>query len=195
VHTTGEAAEICGLSLSTIKRWIKRGALRVYRTPGGDIRIPHENLCDFMREYDIPLQHTGTDEARVLVAVCDADLRRTLVRRIMEQYPRVRVEIADGEMELGFSLGSMQPWAVICQPREGSESAGALCRRIRECLAPESVRIGLVGMEGEGTGGRDHADLTIDPAADNAELAMFVQNLLDSVLQAASRSDREKSVA
>jgi len=46
--TTSEAARHLGVSLSTIRRWSDAGALRGYRTPGGQRRFSVEQLDDFM---------------------------------------------------------------------------------------------------------------------------------------------------
>jgi excisionase family DNA binding protein len=46
VYTTGQAAAIAGVDLSTVWRWCKAGRLPgAWRTPGGQIRIPAETLA------------------------------------------------------------------------------------------------------------------------------------------------------
>lgn len=46
--STSEAARHLGVSLSTIRRWSDMGALRGYRTPGGQRRFSVEQLDAFL---------------------------------------------------------------------------------------------------------------------------------------------------
>jgi excisionase family DNA binding protein len=58
--TTSEAARHLGVSLSTIRRWSDAGALRGYRTPGGQRRFSVQQLDDFMQA----LESTATPGRR-----------------------------------------------------------------------------------------------------------------------------------
>jgi len=46
--STSEAARALGVSLSTIRRWSDSGALRGYRTPGGQRRFSQEQIDAFL---------------------------------------------------------------------------------------------------------------------------------------------------
>jgi excisionase family DNA binding protein len=176
-YTSGEAAQLCGLSLSTVKRWIRRGALRAYRTPGGDLRIPAEQLHDFMREYDIPLAPEADESPRVLVAVPDRAWRRRVCEELDEQFPAWSVEVAADAVDYGFRLGRFSPWAVVLQECAPFGAAAALCQQTRELLAPKAVRIGLIGPpEGLDQGLRPEACL--DPASGEEECDDFLIALL-----------------
>lgn len=68
VFTSGEVADICGVSADTVSRWFDLGQIEGYRLgPGGDRRIPHDNLRKFMLSHGIPLERLEEDEQRVLV--------------------------------------------------------------------------------------------------------------------------------
>ncbi|MFW5857058.1 MAG: MerR family transcriptional regulator [Planctomycetota bacterium] len=191
-YTTGEAARICGLSLSTIKRWIKRGALRVYRTPGGDIRIPPDQLRDFMREYDIPLHRLEQEEPRVLLATADRRCRGHLVASIEEQFPVCRVQVAAGEMDLGFQLGAFRPWVVVLDADADAAESLAGCARIRRFLAPEPVRIGMCIAAGQAVPGAteaDRPDILLAADADREEIDVFVWNLIEGVATSLRQPD------
>jgi excisionase family DNA binding protein len=178
-YTSGEAARICDLSLSTIKRWIKRGALRIYRTPGGDIRIPHEHLRDFMREYDIPTHRLEPEEPRILVALAAGARRRTLLRELYAVAPQARVEFAENELDLGFALGRFRPWVLLLP---GARASAAACTAIRDRLAPEPVRIGAVGPPAESETGPGGADLALEET-DPGAAALFFENLVGATLE------------
>lgn len=46
--STSQAARALGVSLSTIRRWSDTGALRSYRTPGGQRRFSREQIDAFL---------------------------------------------------------------------------------------------------------------------------------------------------
>lgn len=55
--TTGQAAKICKISITTINKCAKKGRLIITRTPNSKSRHPHRritpaNLLQFMRDYD-----------------------------------------------------------------------------------------------------------------------------------------------
>jgi excisionase family DNA binding protein len=47
--TTGEAARLCGLSRSTLRRAVASGQLNAWRTPGQHLRFSREACVEFLR--------------------------------------------------------------------------------------------------------------------------------------------------
>jgi excisionase family DNA binding protein len=47
--TTGEAAKLCGLSRSTLRRAVASGRLSAWRTPGQHLRFSREACVEFLR--------------------------------------------------------------------------------------------------------------------------------------------------
>jgi excisionase family DNA binding protein len=46
--TASQAARALGVSVSTVRRWSDSGALRGYRTPGGQRRFSREQIDQFV---------------------------------------------------------------------------------------------------------------------------------------------------
>jgi excisionase family DNA binding protein len=46
--TASQAARALGVSVSTVRRWSDSGALRGYRTPGGQRRFSREQIDEFV---------------------------------------------------------------------------------------------------------------------------------------------------
>jgi excisionase family DNA binding protein len=47
--TTGEAARLCGLSRSTLRRAVASGQLSAWRTPGQHLRFSRQACLEFLR--------------------------------------------------------------------------------------------------------------------------------------------------
>lgn len=181
IYTSGEAARLCALSLTTIKRWIKQGALRAYRTPGGDIRISEDQLREFMREYDIPMQRLDEEVVTLLVATESRVLRRGIVEFVDESVPDCRIEIAEDELDLGFRLGAFRP-RVVVMDGAGERTAGR-CGRIRSLLAPQPVRIAVVGASPGGEPVTPTQDVhAVRADAGEREVADLLGLLLDGLV-------------
>jgi excisionase family DNA binding protein len=56
--TASQAARALGVSVSTVRRWSDSGALRGYRTPGGQRRFSREHIDEFVASL------SGADERR-----------------------------------------------------------------------------------------------------------------------------------
>lgn len=68
VYTSGDVAKICGVSPDTVSRWFDMGHIEGYRLgPGGDRRIPHQGLRDFMIKHGIPLDRLDAERQCILV--------------------------------------------------------------------------------------------------------------------------------
>ncbi len=141
--TSGEAARLCGLARSTIKRWVRRGRLRSYRTPGGDLRILREHLLDFMRQFDLPLTLLDNDAPPLLLLALDNEpWRDGLTKAAAGLGMELNLTVAPGDLDLGYVLGRTTPaFMVLAAQGEGDIDR---CARIRELLAPRHVRIGMI---------------------------------------------------
>ena len=53
-YTTGNVAELCGVSRITVLRWIEKAYLPAFRLPEGHYRIHVSDLNRFLKEYNIP---------------------------------------------------------------------------------------------------------------------------------------------
>ncbi|MCX7933803.1 MAG: helix-turn-helix domain-containing protein, partial [Planctomycetota bacterium] len=141
IFTSGEAARICGLSVSTLKRWIQREALRSFRTPGGDIRILKSDLLDFMRRYGIPLPMDLAPEPAVLLAVDSPEIRRCL--RAALASTAIATREAQDDFALGCSLSKGDVTHLIIQSRPQTDDLER-CAAIRDAVAPRHIRICLL---------------------------------------------------
>lgn len=171
VYTSGEAAGICGLSLSTFKRWVTKGSVRTYRTPGGDIRIMHEQLLEFMKEYDIPLSRLVEEPKVIIYSRSD---NKNLINNIYDIYPDMQLFIEKNEMDLGLSLANNKPWAIIFADRDTDISG--ISRKIKEFMEPDIIKIGIIGDINPGI---RNIDSFLPNPENKKELKLFLADLLN----------------
>ena len=50
----GYVARRCGVSNTTVLRWINTGYLSAFRLPGGHFRIDKNNFSDFLNKFHMP---------------------------------------------------------------------------------------------------------------------------------------------
>jgi len=53
----GFIAKRCGVSNTTVLRWINAGQLPAFRLPGGHYRVERNDLSEFLTKYNMPVQY------------------------------------------------------------------------------------------------------------------------------------------
>jgi excisionase family DNA binding protein len=53
--TAGDIARYCGVTSSTVSRWIRGNKLRAYTTPGGHYRIQKRDFKEFLETSGLPI--------------------------------------------------------------------------------------------------------------------------------------------
>jgi len=130
VFTTGEAAQVCGVSQQTIIRSFDKGRLHGFRVPGSKFRrIPREELVRFMQRNSIPLEAIEAGPERVLVI----DASREAVRAVeaLGGGGGENVRVAANAFDAGYELSDFRPRLVIVDLRTPGLEWSALCRRAR----------------------------------------------------------------
>ena len=181
--TTAEAAAHCQVSIPTFKRWIKRGDVATYRTPGGHYRIPVDEFQRFLRHGGLPSYPVASMATPLLIVDDDRDLAQVLAEFFSQQGGRFLVETATDGYEALIKAGALRPAVVVLDvvmPRlDGIE----VCRRLAG--TPETGGIKIVGLTGHITAvpallaAGAHACL-VKPV-ELAELARTVDRLLTRV--------------
>jgi len=180
-YTSGEAARLCGLGISTVKRWVSRGALKAYRTPGGDLRILREHLVDFMREFKIPLHRSLEEDGPCGVLICTDDPQHTelLLRTAAAWNGALACTAVHDDMDMGYHLATLRPGIVILTARDPKIDRERLAH-IRRILTPRSVRIGMIcadGLPPMQDLGADRPEVVITPAGNSAWDETLLQQL------------------
>lgn len=111
--TTGEIARRCGVSLPTVKKWIREGRLQAFRTPGGHYRVRAGAFREFAERMGLEPEHglAGGPGGAAAVLVVDDDPRfLELVTEVLRHPPGAyKVETAADGYEALLRLGCRAP--------------------------------------------------------------------------------------
>ncbi len=156
-YTTSEVAKICNVHRNTILGAIRKGLLKIHRTPGGHARISQEDLDDFCHRRSLPSTSLISRNNRVLILDPDASFVRMLSRGLQEY--EYQVEAARDPLMAGYLLGKFQPNMVLIEVAIADMRGEDVCRAIRSL--PRQRDTAIIGV----TATRDQ--LAIDGLVDS----------------------------
>lgn len=142
--TTGQAAEYCHVSQTTIINWIRDGKLKAYTTPGGHYRIRRSDFLSFLETYNMPVDPTlrSSPEWKLLL-ISDSPNAADLARAL-EEDGGFQVSLARNGYEAGAKAVRLEPRAVVIDMDASLDSLG-LCRWIRVCPEGDDVSVVALG--------------------------------------------------
>ena len=142
---TTEAARFCGVSRPAFKKWIDKGFVEAYVTPGGTARIPVLGLVKTMQKHKMPvpeellrLQYT-----RVLVVDDDEENRKAVVS-ILEGNAGYQIEIAKNGYEACIRIGDIKPDIIVFDPMVSLLNGAEFMKEIRRNPITRSIRVIVV---------------------------------------------------
>jgi len=141
VYTSGEVAEICGVSADTVSRWFDLGQMDGYRLgPGGDRRIPYNSLKKFMLAHGIPLDRLEEGRRRVLV-VDDDPYYLDIIPSILARSGEYEVTVASTGFDAGAQVVQHNPHLVILDIHLSDMDGRMVCERVKARSETRTTRI------------------------------------------------------
>ena len=93
--TTGKAAEYCHVTYRTVLKWIEKGKLQSYRTPGGHHRVQTEDFLRFLKKHNMPIPSTETDRViqrkRILIVDDNKNMVNS-IKRVLRAEKRYQID-------------------------------------------------------------------------------------------------------
>jgi len=112
--TPKQAAEICGVDRTTVRRWLLDGAIPHSVTPGGWRRIAPRDLCAFMREHAIPIpEWLDPGPGRILIVDDEPSVTKALERVLKRIDPSLDVRAVHDGFGAGVMALSFAPPVII----------------------------------------------------------------------------------
>lgn len=138
--TSHAVAELIGVSPSTVLSWIDKGLLPAFRTPGGHRRVEPSALVQFLRSHEMPVPKSLLPQAkRILLIDDDAAFLRSTRRTLVQQFPDLSVEMAEGPVEGLIKIGTEKPDAVLLDAMMPGMDGVEVCRQIRQNQATQDI--------------------------------------------------------
>ena len=141
VFTSGEVAQICGVSADTVSRWFDLGQIEGYRLgPGGDRRIPYESLRTFMISHGIPLERLEEEERCILV-VDDDPYYLDIIPSVLTQMGDYRIMVASTGFDAGALVVEHNPHLIVLDIHLTDMDGRMVCQRVKSRPETRSSRI------------------------------------------------------
>jgi len=143
--TTRQAAAHCRVSIPTLRRWIRAGALGAYLTPGGHRRIDLTEFQRFLRAQGRPDYPVGpAPRIRLLIVDDEPLVVGMLIDRLSDE--PFTVEIATDGYEALVKVGTFRPSVIILDAVLPDLDGIEACRCLRRI--PETRGIRILGVTG-----------------------------------------------
>jgi excisionase family DNA binding protein len=180
VFTTGEAADICKLSQQTIIRCFDSGQLGGFRVPGSKFRrIPRDELVQFMKKNNIPLDGLSSDKIKVLVVDDDPEIVELFVD-VLKRDGRFEVAAATTGYDAGVKTQSFMPDVVILDYMLPDINGNVVCNTIRENPNLADIKILIIS----GLINQQEIDDLLGAGADDFIKKPFnIQKVIDRVVE------------
>jgi len=141
--TTGEVARYCDVSTNAVKKWIRNGRLKAFRTPGGHFRVESEDFREFLIRHHMPVYPEFFENAprRVLLVDDDKQVREMLAEVLKTMGMKLEVEQAEDGYDALLKAGHSKPHLLVLDLRMPRMDGFEACRRIRANPTTSNTKI------------------------------------------------------
>ncbi len=182
IYTTGEVAEICGLSQQTIIRCFDNGQLEGFKVPGSKFRrIPRAALIKFMKEHGIPMEGMQDEHIRVLVVDDDPEILELFVD-VLKSDGRFEVKTASTGYDAGIETQQFRPDVVVLDYLLPDVNGNVVCKTIKDNPELSYIKILIVS----GVVNRSEVDELMEAGADEFIKKPFnIENVVKTIIRLA----------
>jgi excisionase family DNA binding protein len=145
ILTVNQAAAICGVSRTSVWRWVKSGALKSGATAGGHHRIYRVDLFEFIKQKKMDNRIRGdSDKQRILIVDDD----RQIIAFLQGLFTREGYEsdYASDGFESGLKVVKFKPHLILLDLFMPKMDGFEVCESLRK--DPETVDIKIIAISG-----------------------------------------------
>lgn len=101
IFTTYDIGRMTGTDPTTVHKWIDKGLLRGYRTPGGHRRVRAEDLRSFLTSHQMPVPRelSGPGQLRVMLVDPEPDSLKASARALKRLKPGWELETVESGVD------------------------------------------------------------------------------------------------
>lgn len=145
---TLDVARMLGVSAMTVVRWIDKGVIRAFRTPGNHRRILRDDLRHFVRRMGFPMPAELSQDRWKVLAVDDEPEVLSVLVRAFESQKRYEVYSATDGVTALIEVGRVKPDLLLLDIVLPGMDGIEVCRRIK---ANSHLETNIVAISGKGT--------------------------------------------
>jgi excisionase family DNA binding protein len=112
-----DLSRILGIHRVTVTNWIKKGAIKAIRTPGGRYRVSRDDLITFLDAHGMPIPaFIRIKEKKLIVAVDDDEMILNLLEHFFstDDMPYMyKLETFSNPIDAAFFIGDRKPDLII----------------------------------------------------------------------------------
>jgi excisionase family DNA binding protein len=142
LYTTHDIAALLQVDPSTVSKWIDRGLLLAFRTPGGHRRVRGADLRTFLIAHQMPVPDELGSSAIKLIIVDDEKTVVDGLKRAFKPYAsQVDVTTTTSGVEALLLVSEQRPHGLLIDLNMPEVDGLEVCRRIRARKQFEGVRL------------------------------------------------------
>src|SRR4051812_4783216 len=132
LYTTHDISQLLQVDPSTVSKWIDRGILTAFRTPGGHRRVRSSDLRTFLIAHQMPVpEELGSGVIR-LVAVDDEKPVLDALKRAFKPYAeQVQLTTTTSGVEAVLLVSELKPHGLLIDLNMPDLDGYEVCRRIK----------------------------------------------------------------
>lgn len=144
-YTTSEVAKLCNVHRNTIIGAIRKGLLKIHRTPGGHARIAQDDLDDFCHRRSLPTTSLISRNNRILLVEDGSQPVGVMAQGLRDN--GYLVEMVNDPFAAGFLIAKFSPNLLLVSAGKAGELGDRICRQVRSL--PRYRDLAILGLAGQ----------------------------------------------
>ena len=142
LYTTHDISRLLQVDPSTVSKWIDRGILLAFRTPGGHRRVRSGDLRSFLIAHQMPVpDELGSGTVQLLVVDDEKPVLDGLKRAFKPFQNQVDIVTTTSGVEALLLVSENKPHGMLVDLNMPDLDGLEVCRRIRARKSLEGVRL------------------------------------------------------
>ena len=142
LYTTHDISRLLQVDPSTVSKWIDRGILIAFRTPGGHRRVRSGDLRTFLLAHDMPIpEELGGAVVRLLVVDDEKPVLDAMKRTFKPFANQLELTTTTSGVEALLLVTETKPHGMLIDLNMPDVDGYEVCRRIRARKALEGVKL------------------------------------------------------
>lgn len=185
IYSALEVANICGVVNQTAINWIRNNHLKAFVTPGGQYRVYHDDLVNFMKERGmrIPKALLGTDDCLIIVDD-DKSFNDALSAFLKKELPSFTIYQSFDGFDAGLKIMKHKPSIVFLDLDLPGVLGKEICCKIKQDTSYNNPFVVVItGLEGDALDAElkeKGADLILKKPIDFANMLDQVKSFIDA---------------